>query len=132
MARPLPVQKGWVMGTTPGMHNHISRARADQPRRTIDAVFGVDAPIIAGLPIEVGHGAKSAEWQLAEHLVRIRSADGDDALRTTYERLIGVGGFDMAALNAELVARGLKAVQRAMSDEARKTFEQALPDGKLN
>src|ERR1700733_10831362 len=41
-------------------------------RRDIDKVFGVDAPIICGLPIEVGSGALEVEQQLVEHVRRIQ------------------------------------------------------------
>jgi hypothetical protein len=65
--------------TRPGIGNHLggpppARDPAN-PRREIDRVFGVHAPVILGVPIELGHGCLPVESQLAEHVLRIWRED---------------------------------------------------------
>jgi hypothetical protein len=81
--------------------------RPTNERREIDKVFGVDAPIICGLPIEVGSGALEVEQQLAEHVLRIRREDGDAAAWAIRDRLLVAAGFNMAKLKHALVRRDL-------------------------
>src|SRR5215471_8178554 len=78
------------------------------PRRSdIDKVFGVHAPIICELPIEIGHGALKLEAQLAEHVLRIYRDDGGDAAWKMRDRLLVADGVDRNRLESELVARNL-------------------------
>ncbi len=111
--------------TTPGIHNHLTPpARAHDPanpRKAVDRVFGDQAPIIEGLPIEVGHGALPTEAQLAEHVVRIRGTEGDDAARGLIKRLFASSQVNQPRFRVELEARGLAkpipAAQRREFDE---------------
>jgi hypothetical protein len=136
----VPIQKGWMMGDTPnptsaGPHNHLGPKPHRAPDPRIDRVFGVEAPIIAGAPIEVGSGANPVEFQLADYLAGIRATDGDDAMRAKYEEVLAAGGFSLTAFNNELALRGLKSPEplpRAVPEEARTAFEQATPDGRPN
>lgn len=97
--------------TSPGIANHLGpkpKRDPNNPRDAmIDAVFGVDAKVIAGCAIEQGHGANPIEVQLADHLARIKSVDGDGALLKKYEKLASAHGFDFNALTARLLDMGV-------------------------
>jgi hypothetical protein len=96
-------------------------------------VFGVDAPVIEGLPIEVGHGCKSVEWQLAEHVRRIFVANGRDAARQLLLRLLELSSksdsIDQQRLAAELVERDLLSHKTAA---AMRALDEFLPAGAAN
>lgn len=125
--------------TTPGMHNHLHPPEAlpdpSNPRKAIDRVFGVDAPIIEGIPIEVGHGSLPVEVQLAEHVARIKAAEGEVAARSLIRKLLASFAlptppqFNSAAFHAELVSRGLA---RPIPEAARKGFDESQPSGAPN
>jgi hypothetical protein len=119
--------------TTPGSHNHLHPPvrphDAANPRREIDKVFGDEAPVIEGLPIEVGHGAKPVEWQLAQHLLRVLREDGADAARALFHKLRGAAGFNQRSLDAELVAVGFMASKTA---DAAKRLDEFQPGGTAN
>jgi hypothetical protein len=119
--------------TTPGAHNHLggrppARDPAN-PRGDFDRVFGVDAPLICRCPIEVGSGARSTEWQLAQHLVRIRSEDGDAAARALFHKLREAAGVNQRSLDVELVAVGFMAEATA---GAAKMLDEYQPGGSSN
>lgn len=116
--------------THPGPHNHIGSAvKRAVPAPHIDRVFGVDAPIIEGLPIEVGHGCNPVPWQLAEHVARIFATEGRDASRALILKLLCNTGVDQPALARELVARGFMSTRTA---EARRALEAFAPVGPGN
>jgi hypothetical protein len=123
------------MGDTPhptraGMHNHIGSAvKRAVPAPHIDRVFGVDAPIIEGLPIEVGHGCNPVPWQLAEHVARIFATEGRDAARALMLKLLLHTGIDQLAFANELVARNLMSVKTA---DGRRALEAFAPVGPGN
>lgn len=79
--------------------------KPENHRVHIDQVFGVDAPVIEGVAIEVGSGAKSVEWQLAEHVVRISREDGLSAAWAIRDRLLVAPGVNRSKFDDELVAR---------------------------
>jgi hypothetical protein len=80
--------------TSPGIHNHLGPKTAPNP-------------FIEGCPIEDGHGANPIEVQLADHLARIKSVDGDGALLKKYEKLASAQGFDFNALTSRLLDMGV-------------------------
>jgi len=98
-----------MAAATPGIGNHISPRRRppDSSRKSIDAVFGEDAPVIEGLPIEIGVGALPVEEQLAEHALRIWRTDGDPAARRLILKLLAHDNVSVDRLKIELVRRGL-------------------------
>jgi len=98
-----------MAATTPGLHNHLSpRIRpADPSRRHIDAVYGEDAPVIEGIPIEIGVGALAREEQLAEHALRIWRTDGAAVARNLILRLLAHDNVNVDRLKTELVRRNL-------------------------
>jgi len=116
--------------TTPGIHNHLgSRTVA---RTQFDRVFGVDAPITEGLPIEVGHGCKPVEWQLAEQVLRVFVENGSDESRVLLLRLLSNSSINQERLAAELVARNFMsqktAAEQAMRRAAIAKAQDALRD----
>jgi hypothetical protein len=116
--------------TRSGPHNHTSPLSKDyQSRGDIDKVFGVDAPVICGCPIEVGSGARETEWQLAQHILRVRKEEGVDAARALFYKLRDAAGFNQRKLDAELVAVGFMAQATA---EAAKKLDEYTPDGTAN
>jgi hypothetical protein len=98
--------------------------QASTVRPGVDQVFGIDAPVICGLPIEIGSGAKSPVWQLARHLARIRSENGDDAARALFQQLRNEPGVDQRSLDAELVLTGFMAAKTA---EGAKELDEYQP-----
>ncbi len=103
--------------TTPGMHNHFNPQRRPHdpanPRKEIDRVFGEDARIIEGLPIEVGHGCRSVEDQLVQHLMRIKKTDGNDSAWAMRDKLLVIGNINQEKFKAGLVSQGLLALAAA-------------------
>jgi hypothetical protein len=94
--------------TSSGPHNHVSPLPRDyQSRGDVDKIFGVDAKIIEGLPIEQGSGCLLLEWQLAEHVMRIYHDVGDDAAWAMRDRLLVANGVNRAKLERELIVRDL-------------------------
>jgi hypothetical protein len=96
--------------TVPGAHNHLGprpRADVDNTRTAINSVFGADAHVIEGLPIEVGHGALEIEAQLAAHVARIVRDQGEEAAGAMVERLEQNGRVRRQNLSRELLARGM-------------------------
>jgi hypothetical protein len=115
--------------TRPGLH-HISRVpRGHQSRGDVDKVFGVDAPVICGCPIECGSGARETEWQLAQHILRVLKESGADAARALFYQLRDAPGFDQRKLDAELVDCGFMAKETA---EAGKRLADFQPGGISN
>jgi hypothetical protein len=119
--------------TTPGPHNHLARLPAPRdpanPRAEIDRVFGIDASVIEGLPIEVGHGCKSVAWQLAEHVRRAWAENGRAQARALILKLCANKSVDQGSLAEELVARGLMSAKTAASSRA---LEEFSPSGTPN
>ena len=116
--------------TRPGLHHHISRVpRGHQSRGDVDKVFGVDAPVICGCPIECGSGARETEWQLAQHILRVLKESGADAARALFYQLRDAPGFDQRKLDAELVDCGFMAKETA---EAGKQLAEYQPGGTPN
>jgi hypothetical protein len=119
--------------TTPGPHNHLgSRPAPRDPateHRLIDKVFGVDAPIIETLPIEIGSGCMPVEWQLAEHVLRVFVAGGRDPSRALVLKLLSNKTIDQQKLAAELTARNLMSEKTAA---AKRTLDQFTPAGSPN
>jgi len=97
--------------TTSGLHNHLHAPRQahdpHSPRKVIDAVFGDEAPIIEGLPIEVGHGCLLLEDQLAEHVKRLWKTEGAEAARAMQDRLLANKTVVPERLEAALAKRGV-------------------------
>jgi hypothetical protein len=80
--------------TKAGMQNHLGG-----PRRK--------PPTIEGLRLEDGHGHLPIEQQLAEHVLRIKYEDSDDAAWKMRDRLLVANGVNRSKFEDELVARGL-------------------------
>lgn len=118
-----------VNPTKPGPHNHLGNriAPRDTPAPQIDKVFGVDAPIIEGLPIEVGHGCKSISWQLAEHVLRIFATEGREASRALMLKLLTNKTINQGELAVELIARNLLSQKAAAGRRALEAFAPAGP-----
>ena len=114
--------------TTSGMHNHLGPQAVPRDPQ-IDRVYGVDAPIIEGVPIEVGHGCKSAEWQLAEYVMRIFAANGREVSRVLLLKLCTNEIIDQEKFAEELVTRGLMSEKTAAAARA---FEEFSPSGTPN
>ena len=97
------------MNAMSGIGNHISPRRRppDPSRKSIDAVFGEDAPVIEGIPIEIGVGALSVEEQLANNVARVRQDDGDQVARRLILNLLAHDNVSVDRLKIELVRRGL-------------------------
>jgi hypothetical protein len=113
--------------TSPGLHNHISRVpQGYQSRGNVDKVFGVDAPVICGCPIECGSGARETEWQLAQHVLRVLKESGADAARALFYQLRDAAGINKRKLDAELVDCGFMAKETA---EAGKRLADFQPGG---
>jgi hypothetical protein len=116
--------------TTPGAHNHLNLVPKDyRSRGEIDRVFGTDAPVICGCPVEVGSGARSTEWQLAQHVLRVRNEQGVYAARALFHKLRDATGVNQRSFDAELVAVGFMA--KATADAA-KALDEYKPDGTAN
>ena len=115
--------------TTPGPHNHLGAKPRRSPDPQFDRVFGVDAPIIEDLPIEVGSGCHSVAWQLAEHVLRVFASDGRDAAAELMKRLLVAQGFDMHQFRTELAARNLLAPDTAAKVRA---LDEFVPSGRTN
>jgi hypothetical protein len=112
-----------------GMAAHLGPPASHDPtnpRKHIDAAYGCEAPVICGLPIEVGSGAKSTEWQLARHLVRVRVESGTSAAVALFNELRAVGGFDQRTFDGELVAAGF--MSQSTADAAKKLAEYSPSD----
>jgi hypothetical protein len=116
--------------TRPGLRNHISRVpQGHQSRGDVDKVFGVDAAVICGCPIECGSGARETEWQLAQHILRVLKESGADAARALFYQLRDAPGFDQRKLDAELVDCGFMAKETA---ETGKQLAEYQPGGTPN
>lgn len=121
-----------VNPTKPGIHNHLHRPVRPHdpanPRPAIDRVFGDEAPIIEGLPIEVGSGAPPAEAQLAQHVLHVHKRDGAAAARALIEKLCKAQ-INQRAFREQLEAYGLA---RPISKTACRQFDELQPNGSPN
>jgi hypothetical protein len=101
-------------------------------RRHIDQMYGTEAPIICGLPIEVGSGALEVEQQLAEHVLRVHREDGDAAAWIIRDRLLVAAGFNRAKLKHALVRRDLLPPEEEPSTAAVEQLADFQPSGVPN
>ena len=90
-----------------GTHIFPPRRPPDPDRKVVDQIYGVNAPLIEGVPIEIGVGALAREEQLAEHALRIWRTDGDLAARRLILKLLAHDNVSVDRLKIELVRRGL-------------------------
>jgi len=90
-----------------GTHIFPPRRPPDPDRKLVDQIYGVDAPLIEGVPIEIGVGALSREQQLADHVAHIRQTDGDLAARRLILKLLAHDGVNVEKFRLECVRRNL-------------------------
>jgi hypothetical protein len=96
------------------MHNHLGG-----PRRL---------PLtIEGLPIEDGHGCMPVEWQLAQHIARIRLKDGDDCAVALFKKLRTALGVNQRLFDAQLVRVGFMAEATAAAAAKLDAYEPGGP-----
>ena len=119
--------------TRPGRHNHVSPLVAPHDpavgRRHIDQVFGVNAQIIEGVPIEDGHGCLPVETQLAEYARRLFVENGRDAARAWLLQALANTTINQKKFATELVARGLISEKTA---DASRMLDEFSPSGSAN